>query len=169
MIELRLEDIHKQALTLYNTFSDEGQIYPPFNYCTSDDVCVGYILEQHKLTYEKISKLLSTILLDGQKPRMTIEELFFVRERLSFAMFLSGAINPHIEGGIGGAHYSEDVDVNIRGTSTEHFLMWLLDHVFLLSGEEELLCQAQKLAQESRKLQLTNAQWLLMRQDHIVE
>lgn len=165
MIDLQLENVNKLATKLFNTFNAEGQIYPPADFCATDESCFIFVLDRHRITNKRIEKILSRIILDAQKPTMTIEDLFFVRERLSFAMFLSGVINPCREGQSDIVTYSDDVRINIKGTSTEHFLMWLVDSVFYGLGEESLFCIARQMASQSRELKLSNSQWLLMRQD----
>ena len=96
---------------------------------------------------------------------MTIEEQFFVRERLRFAVSLSGCIDPECCDVEDPPRSSKDVRINIEGISIGHFLFWLVDFVFWCLGESDLQCKAYELAHKSRELGLKNSRWMIMRED----
>lgn len=165
MIDLKLKDVYKLASKLYWELDAKGQIFPPSTVCSSNDECWLFIRERHKILRPRIEQLLAHMVLDAEQPKMTIEEQFFVKEKLSFASFLANCIDPNCDEMDEPAPYSEDVMITIKGASTEHFLMWLADFVCFCLGESDLLCKAQEVAIKSRELNLTNTRWLIMRED----
>ena len=170
MTRLQLKDVHALANKLFWEIDSAGEIFPPAEECKDNENCWLFIRELHHTTHTRIEKILSHIILDFKKPCMTIEEQFFVRERLRFAMFLSECIDPKCEGTDDPPASSKDVKINIEGTTTEHFLFWLVDFVFWCLGEVELQCKAYEQARRSRELGLTNCNWTIVREDpHHVE
>lgn len=165
MNPLRLKEVHNLASKLFWAMDSTGDIFPPAGNCRENDDCWLFIRDIHRTTHSKIERLLSRIILDSEKPQMSIEEQFFVRERLRFAMFLSECINPECEDMDAPHPISKDVKIHIEGVSTEHFLMWLVDFVFWRLGESDLQCKAYDRARKSRELGLKNSRWMIMRED----
>ena len=165
MTNLQLIDVHNLASELFWKLELQGEIFPPSSVCASNDDCWSFIRERHLALNDKVGKLLAQIILDAKKPYMTIEEQFFVRERLAFAMYLSECIDPENPDMESRPHYAGDVEICIKGNSTGHFLMWLVDFVFFCLGDSELLCKANIIARKSRDLSLRNSSWLIMRED----
>ena len=165
MTDLHLIDVHNLASELFGKLELQGEIFPPSSVCASNSDCWMFIRDRHFAIRDKVGKLLAQIILDAKKPYMTIEEQFFVRERLSFAMFLSECIDPCNPDMESRPHYADDVEICIKGNSTGHFLMWLVDFVFLCLGESNLNVKANIIASRSRDLSLKNSRWMIMRED----
>ena len=139
MTNLQLKDVHKLASDLFWSLDSTGEIFPPAYKCNSNDECWTFIRELHETTSGRIEWLLSHIILDAEKPNMTIEEQFFVRERLNFAMFLSECIDPACSEMNDPPASSKDVKINIEGVTIGHFLFWLVEFVFWCLGRENWL------------------------------
>ena len=170
MKPLRLKDVHNIASELFWKLEKNGEIFPPAEMCKTDYDCCSYVIGRHASTHHKIEGLLSRMILDSEKPPMTIEEQFFVREHLRFAMFLSECIDTDPD------NFDDpypailnDVRINIEGTTTNYFLMWLVGFVFFCLGETNLREKAYDLSRLSRERNLTNRRWLLMREDPNLE
>ena len=123
MNPLQLNEVHILASKLLMSLEKTGDIFPPAENCMANDDCWLFIRKLHRTTHCKIEWLLSRMILDSEKPHMTIEEQFFVRERLCFAMHLSECIDPECKGVECPPKSSQDVRINIEGTTTGHFLL----------------------------------------------
>lgn len=163
-----LSDVSALAKTLSLHFEKQGVIYPPAQFCTNNETCWLYIRKMQRLKGNKITELLSRIILDAKNPHMSIAEEFLVRERLAFAINLATHIDPECKDiDIENIPISsKDIKISIRGTTVNHFLFWLVDFVYDRLGEVFLQNKVFELVNSSNKLNLQNVHWICLRQDY---
>ena len=133
MNEIPLTEALDVVRDLAVRFDDIGHIYPPSGPCSDIIMLSKFLCERERILRGQLDKKMTDLLIDEKRRILTIEEAYFIRERLWFANTFLSAIedNP-----------SDEIRFNFTAPDAHYLIHWLTTHLWMTESDGELYTSA---------------------------